>query len=114
VSGEGRPGDSIVDAAGLRLGIVCTGWNAASLIWAREPLISVMTRPFPLGPNVSSTSSWGKSSSGASEAKDESAAKAAGELERAGAGVSRLLSYWAKVVPAPPRNWSPMLSCTKK
>jgi 6,7-dimethyl-8-ribityllumazine synthase len=28
VSGEGRPGDSIVDAAGLRLGIACTGWNA--------------------------------------------------------------------------------------
>ena len=28
MSGEGRPGDSIVDAAGLRLGIVCTGWNA--------------------------------------------------------------------------------------
>ena len=28
MSGEGRPGDSIVDAAGLRLGIACTGWNA--------------------------------------------------------------------------------------
>jgi 6,7-dimethyl-8-ribityllumazine synthase len=28
VSGEGRPGDSIVDATGLRLGIACTGWNA--------------------------------------------------------------------------------------
>jgi 6,7-dimethyl-8-ribityllumazine synthase len=27
VSGEGRPGDAIVDAAGLRLGIVCTRWN---------------------------------------------------------------------------------------
>jgi 6,7-dimethyl-8-ribityllumazine synthase len=27
VSGEGRPGDSVVDAAGLRLGIVCTRWN---------------------------------------------------------------------------------------
>ena len=28
MSGEGRPADAIVDAAGLRLGIVCTGWNA--------------------------------------------------------------------------------------
>jgi len=27
VSGQGRPGDSVVDAAGLRLGIVCTRWN---------------------------------------------------------------------------------------
>jgi 6,7-dimethyl-8-ribityllumazine synthase len=28
VSGEGRPEQSVVDAAGLRLGIACTGWNA--------------------------------------------------------------------------------------
>jgi 6,7-dimethyl-8-ribityllumazine synthase len=29
VSGEGRPGDGLVDAAGLRLGIVATSWHAA-------------------------------------------------------------------------------------
>jgi 6,7-dimethyl-8-ribityllumazine synthase len=28
VSGQGAPGDAIVDAAGLRLGIACTRWNA--------------------------------------------------------------------------------------
>jgi 6,7-dimethyl-8-ribityllumazine synthase len=28
VSGAGRPEDGIVDAAGLRLGVVCTRWNA--------------------------------------------------------------------------------------
>jgi 6,7-dimethyl-8-ribityllumazine synthase len=28
VSGEGRPEESVVDAAGLRLGVVCTRWNA--------------------------------------------------------------------------------------
>jgi 6,7-dimethyl-8-ribityllumazine synthase len=27
VSGEGRPGDGIVDATGLRLGVVCARWN---------------------------------------------------------------------------------------
>lgn len=29
MSGEGRPEDSLVDAAGLRLGIVATSWHAA-------------------------------------------------------------------------------------
>jgi 6,7-dimethyl-8-ribityllumazine synthase len=28
VSGEGRPEEGLVDAAGVRLGIVCTRWNA--------------------------------------------------------------------------------------
>jgi 6,7-dimethyl-8-ribityllumazine synthase len=28
VSGEGRPEEAVVDAAGIRLGVVCTRWNA--------------------------------------------------------------------------------------